>query len=197
MNSLRVMSLLACLAVLCSSASAFSSNRDLVRWAQKHVGHTERGGANRSSLIDEWNRSAGAPVGSSWCGSFATAGMRAVGVISPSYRGAMARGFLTGTVRGVNRFPASWLFSGIIPSLPIGTLVIWRRGDGWQGHIDITVATWYGRRGKTVGGNTSSGNGDLREGDGVWERWRTIDPTAYQRITDFVLVDTTLTVRYQ
>jgi len=53
----------------------------IVRHALARVGVCEMPlGSNRSTLIDEWARAAGAELGSFWCANFATAVWRAAGV---------------------------------------------------------------------------------------------------------------------
>lgn len=53
----------------------------IVRHALARVGVCEMPlGSNRSTLIDEWAREAGAPLASYWCANFATKTWRAAGV---------------------------------------------------------------------------------------------------------------------
>lgn len=74
-------------------------------------------------------------------------------------------------------------------SIPAGSLVVWKRGDTWMGHIGIVREDWRGASGRTIEANTSSGNqGSQSDGDGIYRRTRTITPTAYFRITHFTLV---------
>lgn len=71
--------------------------------------------------------------------------------------------------------------------LPAGTIIVWRRGTTPFGHAGL-VEIWKGRSGTTIEGNTSSGErGSQNDGDGVYRRRRTINPTNYFRITDFVV----------
>jgi hypothetical protein len=47
-------------------------------YARKHLGHRESG-SNRGALVDKWNRAAGSPLGSPWCGNFMNACLMAAG----------------------------------------------------------------------------------------------------------------------
>jgi hypothetical protein len=48
------------------------------------------------------------------------------------------------------------------------------------------VKQWKGKSGTTIEGNTSSGTrGSQNDGDGVYQRNRSIYPLNYFRITDF------------
>lgn len=72
-----------------------------------------------------------------------------------------------------------------------GTLVIWKRKrdpDNSLGHIGM-VTSWEGHKGKTVEGNTSSGNaGSQADGGGVYLREREVKIGSWFRITDFTTV---------
>jgi hypothetical protein len=47
-------------------------------YARKHLGMRESG-YNRGALVDRWNRAAGSPLGSAWCGNFMNACLMASG----------------------------------------------------------------------------------------------------------------------
>jgi CHAP domain-containing protein len=62
-------------------ASVDPTRAAIARWALLRVGVYELPpGSNRSGLIDQWNEAAGAPAGSPWCASFASAAWRENGV---------------------------------------------------------------------------------------------------------------------
>jgi len=46
------------------------SGEAIVNYAKKYIGTVEKPG-NRGAIIDQWNRDAGVPIGSPYCGSFA------------------------------------------------------------------------------------------------------------------------------
>jgi len=52
----------------------------IARWAASRIGVYDTTGPHRSPQIDAWNLAAGAPLGSPWCASFASAVWRANGV---------------------------------------------------------------------------------------------------------------------
>jgi hypothetical protein len=70
-----------------------------------------------------------------------------------------------------------------------GTIVGWEKGMTISGHIGFVTDLWRGASGRTIEGNTSSGQkGGQADGDGVYERIRTIQPANYFRITWFTNV---------
>jgi len=103
----------------------------------------------------------------------------------PPYRGASARRF--GQSRGA--IPASAVLAGLY-QIQQGDVIVWWHGDerGTLGHVGAADTTWRGRSGWTNEGNTSSGAGDQRNGDGFYRRWRTIEPYAHFRIRYIVRV---------
>jgi hypothetical protein len=165
----------------CWYVSMRPANESLVLFAQTYVGHQEIG-SNRSPLIDHWNRRLGIPLGSSWCATFLAAGLDSAQAVQPSVRSAVAQHYITR-----ESIPAGRIAGG--QEVPPGTIVVWKRGESWSGHVEITEHAWKGPRGQTIGGNTSPGyEGSQWDGSGVWRKNRHIDPTAYFRITHFTLV---------
>lgn len=71
-------------------------------------------------------------------------------------------------------------------SVPKGSLVIWKRGKTWQGHMAINREEWEGESGFTVEGNTSSKA--TRTGGNVEQHKRRIEPYNYFRITHFTFL---------
>jgi len=53
-------------------------------FARKHVGLRENS-RNRHPLVDQWNRAAGSPIGSEWCGNFMNACLMAAGFESQPF----------------------------------------------------------------------------------------------------------------
>jgi hypothetical protein len=61
-----------------------TENQKFYAWTQKWLHVRENNNDNRSPIIDKWNREAGVPVGSNWCGSYVYAGQQYMGWASPS-----------------------------------------------------------------------------------------------------------------
>jgi tellurite resistance protein len=55
-----------------------------IEFARKHVGLRETS-RNRHPLVDKWNRAAGSPIGSEWCGNFMNACLMAAGFPSQPF----------------------------------------------------------------------------------------------------------------
>lgn len=167
--------------VCCWNIAERPVNDRVVVLAEQYVGHTEVAN-NRSPLIDHWNTRLGVPVGSNYCASFVSFILDSVRAEVPVVRSAVAQHFITR-----ESITAAQVLRG--DTVPGGSLVIWKRGNSWMGHTEI-VKEWSGCSGKTIGANTSpqGSTGSTRVGNGVWERERTIVPTAYLRITHFTKV---------
>jgi hypothetical protein len=61
-----------------------TENQRFYAWTQKWLHVRENNNDNRSTIIDKWNKDAGVPVGSNWCGSYVFAGQNYMGWASPS-----------------------------------------------------------------------------------------------------------------
>ena len=74
-------------------------------------------------------------------------------------------------------------------TIPDGSIVIWKRGTTPSGHVGFTTLPWRGAEGYTIEANTSPGNnGSQYNGDGIFQRHRSIAPGAAFRITHFTIV---------
>lgn len=161
--------------------------------AQKIARHytyvRETRGYNRSPEIDLWNRRVGVPLGSSWCqafqfGTYDSAAkelhvrnpLARVGSVSANLRAAKQIG------SGLSVIPVAKLIGGGSLRVIAGDLLCAKHGGGterdigryWLGHIEQGVSQ-AGRFVRTIGGNTSSGvRGSQRDGDGVFERSRSL-----------------------
>jgi hypothetical protein len=56
-------------------------------YARKHL-NMQESGYNRGAMVDRWNRAAGSPLGSAWCGNFMNACLMATGFPSESWMAA-------------------------------------------------------------------------------------------------------------
>lgn len=150
--------------------------------AKGFIGTKEQGN-NGGYWVERFQKVCKAPRGSQWCASFVNFCLDSAGVKGLPFTGSgLARSF---ALRNKTIKATKVLAENL--KLPAGTIIVWRRGSTPFGHAGI-VDTWQGKKGTTVEGNTSSGlKGSQYDGDGVWNRVRTINPTDYFRITDFVL----------
>lgn len=144
---------------------------------------TKEVGNNGGYWVERFQKVTKSPKGAQWCASFVNFCLDSAGVKGLPFTGSgLARTFATRnkTIKAKDVIAQNM-------TLPPGTIIVWRRGTTPFGHAGI-VDTWQGKSGTTVEGNTSSGlKGSQHNGDGVWGRKRTINPTSYFRITDFIV----------
>ena len=129
--------------------------------ARAKVG-TKEIGWNAGAFVLAVLSSVGLTKPAAWCASFvsfclAWAGGKKIGPAKHRYRVKAWRDW----AKSLDRV---WIH----PSR--GNLMYWLNADG-SGHIEF-VAEVMGRSIRTIGGNTNAQG--AREGNGVWERWRTI-----------------------
>jgi hypothetical protein len=150
--------------------------------AKSFVGTKEATGHNDGKAVEMFLQSVGRHKGDSWCAAFVSYCLTKANVKDPQVRSGLARSFkLKKSIR------ARDVMLGI-KNIPAGTLVIWEKGKTISGHIGF-VKKWWKDSGYTVEGNTSSGQtGSQADGDGVYNRFRKIEPANYFRITSFTLV---------
>ena len=181
-GNLAVAAALLALALLLAPAIATGqpcSRPAVVDTAMQEVGEKEVEGPNEGPDIRKYMASVNLADGYSWCAGLVRWAMDQAGRDTPTVRSAAATDYITG--RSV---AARKMIRGT-EVVSAGALVIWRRGDTWKGHIGI-VRSWQQQCGRTVEGNTSSGDaGPQRDGDGVWPRRRCINPGSYFRIVAF------------
>jgi len=157
---------------------------------QKHLdtalkySYVREKGYNRSAEIDTWNRYVGNPIGASYCG--ALAGYSIQKCTAPKVRSGLAQNYYRKAPDSL-RVSAGLVLRGKY-KVKAGDLIIWARGSTIYGHIGIALYDWNGKSGWTIEGNTSSGRGSQYDGDGVFIRWRTIQPYSYFRIIAIVKV---------
>lgn len=147
-------------------------------------------GCNCGERIKRWLAFVGLGEGFPYCAAWASYRLSHFGVagevrsaLRPAVRSARARDFLTPL-----SIPARDVLRGKVQVRP-GTIVVWRKGTSPLGHVGFAL-WWQGRCGWTIEANTrSGGRGDQREGEGVFIRWRCIEPFAHFRIRAFTLVE--------
>jgi len=150
--------------------------------ALSYVGVHEKTGKNDGKEVEKFLKSVGLRKGNSWCAAFVSYCLSAAKVKSPKVRSGLARSFKT-----KNIILASRVMKGL-EIIPKGYLIGWQRGNTINGHIGIVTKLWKGPKGETVEGNTSSNKGSQYDGDGVFQKTRTISEGNYFSIKWFTPV---------
>ena len=123
------------------------------------------------------------PQKSSYCAAFVAYCLDSAQVKQPSIRSGMAQAYITR-----QSISAGKVLRGEV-TIPTGSIVIWKRGTTPSGHAGFTTLPWKGVEGYTIEANTSSGlKGSQYNGDGIYQRRRSIQPGAAFRITHFTIV---------
>lgn len=145
--------------------------------------HVREVARNSSPDIDRWLQFVGLSSGNPYCAAYVSYIVHVSKVTEPRVRSGLARNFVTH--RSV---PATKVLMGMVV-IPAGSVVIWRRGNTIFGHVGFTTQAWKGKTGFTIEANTSSGAaGSQFDGNGVFQRTRSIVPGNAFRITDFTLI---------
>ena len=141
-------------------------------------------GDNGGYWVERFLKSVGLTKGNQWCAAFVSFVLDSAKVTTMKTRSGLARHFIT-----KNKTIKATKVSFENMNIPMGTVLVWRRGTTVFGHVGFTDK-WQGKSGTTIEGNTSSGkSGSQWSGGGVWSRKRTINPYDHFRITDFALLD--------
>jgi len=151
--------------------------------AKSYVNVTELTGQNDGPEVEKFLKFVDRKKGDSWCAAFVSYCLGVNNVLAPKANSGVAQRFIT--KRSVSAFR---VLDGTV-KIPPGTILVWKRGNTWQGHVGFVV-DWNGKSGQTIEGNTSPGRkGSQRNGDGVYIRKRKIYPGNYFRITHFTFVE--------
>jgi hypothetical protein len=152
--------------------------------AKKYVGVTESPrNSNRGKEVEMFLRYTGLGGGHSYCAAFVSFCIGRSNVHEPMINSAAARAFVT-----AKSIRASYVLSGVY-RVPEGSIVVWQRGTGWQGHVGFVVRQTGPNQFITIEANTSSGKkGSQFDGGGVYQRTRSICPTDHFRIIAFTPV---------
>ena len=138
---------------------------------------------NSSPFIDHVLRKMKIPQKSSYCAAFVAFCLDSAQVKQPTIRSGMAQAYIT-----KKSISASKVLRGEV-TIPTGSIIIWKRGTTASGHVGFTTLPWKGVEGYTIEANTSSGIiGSQDNGDGIFQRRRTIHPGDAFRITHFTIV---------
>jgi len=176
--------LLTSLPLLSASQTVEQTDGERVRNIAYGFVGTKEEGNNSGYWVTRYLKSVGLRPGNPWCAAFVSFCLDSAKIKTMRVRSGLARHFITKnkTIRATKVVNSNM-------DIPMGTVVIWRRGTTMFGHVGFTDK-WKGRSGTTIEGNTTSGkSGNQWNGGGVWYRKRTINPYNHFRITDFALLD--------
>ena len=148
------------------------SQTDVTDVALKYVGIVEQG-QNRGKEIEKWQANVHIPKGSPYCAAFVSWVLDEIGASLPPIRSGLANNFIT-----KNSIRAKDVLKGRV-KLDKNYLVIWKRGSTIHGHIGINLV-WDRKNGYVIEGNTK-----FKGKEGVWIRYREIQPYSYFRIVYF------------
>lgn len=155
------------------------SSQKLIEVARQFVGVREQGGPNRGPLVEEFQKAVdGVAAGEPWCMAFVQYCVQKVEAAT----GKPAHIFRSEHCQTVWRqTKADFRFHEPLP----GDIVIWRMGLSFNGHTGI-VCKVVGSSIFTIEGNTGAGLGVVREGDGVYERVRSLHGDGSMKVLGFI-----------
>ncbi|GIV52407.1 MAG: hypothetical protein KatS3mg038_2928 [Candidatus Kapaibacterium sp.] len=136
--------------------------------------HVRETSPNCSRDIERFLRSVGLPCGYAWCAAFVRYCLDAGSALF-AVRSASARAYITR-----KSIAAKHVVKGY-RTIERGWLAVWTHSQSWTGHIGF-IERPGNRTIVTIEGNTSSGDGVNRDGDGVYRRTRTIPIIASTRL---------------
>lgn len=145
----------------------------IVQIAEKYVGQTEISGNRgwKDKVFEDKMKAVGWSTGQAWCAYFTELVWKEAA--QPAQRTALDTLFSPSATATFANFKGTKFYrTGHLPKP--GALVVWRYGNGWQGHIGIVTRVLDGARFETVEGNTNSAGS--REGLFVMRRVRSNIP---------------------
>lgn len=150
---------------------------------------TEVGEDNHGPEVKKFLAVTGLDEGYPWCAAFVSYCLEVTNVDWPRIRSAQAQKFITR-----KSIKASRVLMGI-ETAPVGSIVVWKRGNGPYGHAAFYIAPCSCNENGdhkncfiTIEGNTTSQISTAeneRNGDGVYIRYRKINPGSFLRIVSF------------
>jgi hypothetical protein len=137
--------------------------------------------------ISKWLGFVGLPDGNPFCAAAQCVWNEYAGVWHP--RSGLARHFITRS-EPHRRIPASKVLRGEVV-IPVGSIVVYERGNTIYGHVGAVTEDWTGPDGMYISANTSApgSGGSEFAGGGVWEKAASIRPGAAFRITTFIIIE--------
>jgi hypothetical protein len=156
--------------------------------AKSYIGTVEKTNHNDGPEVEKFLKSVGRKKGDSWCAAFVSYCLQAANVSYPRINSGLARNFKLKT-----SLKTRDVLIGKSRVLP-GMIVIWEKGSTVFGHAGF-VEKWNKQNGITIEGNTRrdgactvSTKNDQPNPDGVFRKYRSIQPGNYFRITCFTPV---------
>lgn len=152
----------------------------LIDIAKKYIGVRERGGENRGSEVEMFQKAVdGKAHGEAWCMSFVQYCVKT----TEKETGSKSKIFRSeGVLATWNNSPKELRLDKPEP----GSIVIWRHGTSSQGHTGIVEKVNRDGSFVTIEGNTGDGQGIVREGDGVYRRTRSMNNAGKMKIVGFL-----------
>jgi hypothetical protein len=149
-------------------------SQKIVEVAKSYIGQQEISGNKgfKNTAFQKKMQDCGWQMGSAWCAYFTELVWKeAFGKSHPLYS-TLDRLFSPSAVSTYSNFKGypNGFKAGSTPK--VGSLVVWRLGNGWQGHIGIVTEIVDKSTFKTIEGNTNNAGG--REGIEVAKKIRTL-----------------------
>ncbi len=157
-----------------------NTSERLLQVASKYIGTKEEGGDNKGAQVEEFQKAVDdKALCESWCMAFVQFCIKQVEKLTgEESRLASSEHCLTvwnGTPKDLR-----------VSSPEPGCVVIWRHGDSTSGHTGIVVSVSPDSF-VTIEGNTGPGAGVVREGDGVYQKTRTLAGSEQMKIVGFLM----------
>ncbi|MCK7507729.1 MAG: CHAP domain-containing protein [Desulfobacterales bacterium] len=151
----------------------------LINTAAGFVGVTEEGGDNRGPWVEEFQKAVdGVANHESWCCCFASYCLKQTA-------------YLLDRVLDLNLSEHCLTFwnhniHAQRDFVEPGFLVVWKHGNGPNGHIGIVESVNGDGTITTIEGNTSDSSSVERNGDGVYRKVRSLTPKGSMKIVGFI-----------
>jgi hypothetical protein len=160
----------------------------LIAEARRWIGMKEVGGDNKGQLIEMWQKTVDAKaVKESWCMCYVQSQIAWVDKVFYEVGGeaSFSRIFKSEHCFTVwHKTPRECRSNLPVP----GSVAIWQYGKTAMGHCGIVSSVIpSSRKFLSIEGNTGPGDGIIREGDGVFEKPRTMDGAGEMKLLGFLI----------
>lgn len=155
-------------------------HQSLIEVATKYIGIKEATGKNDGVEVEMFQKAVDNKAsGESWCMAFVQFCLQQVEAIENIRTNMFASEHCLAVwnktpveMRKVHPFP--------------GYVAIWQHGDTTQGHTGIVTELIDADHFATIEGNTGSGAGVIRDGDGVYKRTRSVHGAGTMKVVGFI-----------